>query len=94
MLVISSSLNTQKCNFKKSTIKELKTVFHVLYTTRISLYPKCPRTQCTGVNHLNFSREKAWSSLLSQAVQSASESTAAHRTETETITGSRSGKQN
>lgn len=50
-------------------IKELKTVFHVLYTTRISLYPKFPGTQRIGVNQQNFSGEKAWSNLLSQAIQ-------------------------
>lgn len=84
----------RNATLRSPPIKESKTVFHVLYATRISLYPKFPGTQRTGVNQQNFSREEAWSSLLSQAIQSASENTAAYRTETETVTGSWSGKQN
>lgn len=80
----------RNATLRSPPIKELKTVFQVLYTTRISLYPKFPGTQRTGVNQQNFSREKAWSSLLSQAIQSAHENKAAYRTETETVSGSRS----
>lgn len=59
----------RNATLRRPPIKELKTVFHVLYTTRISLYLKFSGTQRTGVNQQNFSREKAWSSLLSQALQ-------------------------
>lgn len=93
MLVISSSLNTQKCNFKKATNKGIKNSISCLIHYKNFSLPEILWNSTNRCESTKLLQRKGMVKPAIPGTPTARENTV-YTTETETITGSWPGKQN